>query len=68
MFTDRKFNVLFFFNLLKCLFIFERESERGHMLVAERGGDIESAAGSRLRTVSTEPNPGLQLTNQEIMT
>ena len=35
---------------------------------AEREGDIESEAGSRLRAVSTEPNAGLVLTNGEIMT
>ena len=48
------------------MFIFEREkdSERG----AEREGDIESEAGSGLRTVSTEPDVGLELTDHEIMT
>ena len=35
---------------------------------AEREGDTESEAGSRLQAVSTEPNPGLKLTNCEIMT
>ena len=35
---------------------------------AERQGDTESEAGSRLRAVSTEPNAGLKLTNHEIMT
>ena len=35
---------------------------------AERGGDTESKAGSRLRAVSTEPDAGLELTNREIMT
>ena len=35
---------------------------------AEREGDIESEAGSRLRAVSTEPDAGLELTNREIMT
>ena len=35
---------------------------------AEREGDRESEAGSRLRTVSTEPNPGLELTNREVVT
>ena len=35
---------------------------------AEREGDTESEAGSRLRAVSTEPDAGLQLTNREIMT
>ena len=35
---------------------------------AEREGDTESKAGSRLRAVSTEPNTGLELTSREIMT
>ena len=34
----------------------------------EREGDTESEAGSRLWTVSTEPNVGLEPTNCEIMT
>ena len=34
---------------------------------AERDGDTESEAGSRLRAVSTEPDVGLELTNREIM-
>ena len=35
---------------------------------AEREGDTESEAGSRLRDVSTEPDAGLELTDCEIMT
>ena len=35
---------------------------------AEREGDTESEAGSRLRAVSTDPDAGLKLTNREIMT
>ena len=35
---------------------------------AEREGDTESKAGSRLQAVSTEPDVGLELTNREIMT
>ena len=35
---------------------------------AEREGDTESEAGSRLRAVSTEPDAGLELTNHKIMT
>ena len=34
---------------------------------ADREGDIESEAGSRLRGVSTEPKAGLKLTDREIM-
>ena len=35
---------------------------------AEREGDTESEAGSRLPTVSTEPDAGLELMDPEIMT
>ena len=35
---------------------------------AEREGDTESKAGSRLRAVITEPDAGLELTDREIMT
>ena len=34
---------------------------------ADREGDTESEAGSRLRVVSTEPDVGLELRNYEIM-
>ena len=51
----------FFFNV----YLFLRGGGRGE---AERVGDIESEAGSRLQTVSTEPDSGLKRTNCEIMT
>ena len=35
---------------------------------AEREGDTESEAGSRLQAVSTEPDVGLELTECEITT
>ena len=35
---------------------------------AERAGDTESEAGSRLWAVSTEPDAGLEHTDREIMT
>ena len=35
---------------------------------AEKEGDPESEAGSRLQNVSTEPEAGLELPNREIMT
>ena len=35
---------------------------------AEREGDTESEAGSRLRAVSTEPDAGLEPTNHEVTT
>ena len=52
------------------LFIFERERERQSMSRggADREGDTESKAGSRLRAVSAEPDVGLELTDREIMT
>ena len=48
----------------------ERETERQSTSRgrAEREGDTESEAGSRLRAVSTEPDAGLELTNHQIMT
>ena len=33
---------------------------------AERGGDTESVAGSRLRAVRPEPDAGFEPTNREI--
>ena len=35
---------------------------------AEREGDTESEAGSRLRAVSTDPDAGLEPTDREIVT
>ena len=35
---------------------------------AEREGDTESEAGSRLRAISPEPDAGLELTDLEIVT
>ena len=35
---------------------------------AEREGDTESEAASRLRAVSPEPDAGLELTDHKIMT
>ena len=35
---------------------------------AEREGDTESEAGSRLWAISPEPHAGLELTNREIVT
>ena len=58
------FNFLKIFNVY--LFLRERQSVSGGG--AEREGDTESEAGSRLRTVSTEPHTGLKLPNREFMT
>ena len=44
----------------------ERQSVSGEG--AEREGDTESEAGSKLWAVSTEPDVGLEPTNCEIMT
>ena len=57
---------LFFFNVY--LFLRQRETEHEWGRVREREGDTESKTGSRLCTVSTEPDVGLELTNHEIMT
>ena len=46
----------------------QRKREHGRGGVAEREGDTESKAGSRLRAISTEPDVGLKFTNLEIMT
>ena len=56
-----------FFNVF-LMFIFERERQSVSRGGAEREGDTESEAGSRLHAVSTEPNEGLELTNHEITT
>ena len=59
-----------FFCLFVYLFIFFFERERQSMSRGrtEREGDTESEAGSRLWTVSIEPDVGLELVNLEIMT
>ena len=49
------------------LFLRQRETEHEQGRV-EREGDTESEAGSRLRTVSTEPDAGLEPTNCDIVT
>ena len=52
------------------VFVVEGERERQSMSRggAEREGDTEFEAGSRLYAVSTEPDAGLEPTNREIMT
>ena len=52
------------------MFIFETESvrEKEREGRTEREGDMESQAGSRLWTVSTEPDVGFKATKHEIMT
>ena len=55
----------FFF---KYLFLRERQRQSVSRGGAEREGDTELEAGSRLQAVSTEPDVGLKLTDCEIMT
>ena len=57
-------HTLFFFNV----FTFEGERESMSGGEAEREGDTESEASSRLWAVSTEPNAELHLMNSKIMT
>ena len=47
------------------VYLFSRQSVNGGG--AEREGDTEWEAGSRLQAVSTEPDVGLELTDGEIM-
>ena len=53
-------------------FLSERERDRERHSIsregAEREGDIESGAGSRLQAVSTEPDTRLELMNCKIAT
>ena len=46
----------------------DRETENASRGGAEREGDTEPEAGSRLRAVRTEPDVGLDHANHEIMT
>ena len=56
-----------FFNVYFILF-WERERQSARGGRAEREGDTESVAGSRLWAVSTEPDVGLKITEREIVT
>ena len=51
------------------MFLRERQTDRQSMsgAGAEREGDMESEASSRLPAVRTDPDMGLKLTNHEIM-
>ena len=71
--VTRHFCLLVFFLIFKnffnvCLFLRERQRQSVSGGGAEREGDAESEAGSRLWAISTEPDAGLKLTNCEIMT
>ena len=50
------------------IYFWDRERQTMSRGGAEREGDTESKAGSRLWAVSTEPNTGLKLVDREIMT
>ena len=50
------------------MFIFERQRETVNREGADREGDTESKAGSRLRAASTEPDVGLEPMNYKINT
>ena len=61
--------LFFFFNFFNVyLLLRDRERQSVSRGGAEREGDTESEAGSRLWAVSTESVAGLELTNHEIMT
>ena len=64
----QSFKIIYLFHVLKFLlmfiYIWGRESRGG----ADREGDTESEAGSRLQVISTEPKAGLELMNHKIMT
>ena len=51
-----------------CIYFRERERQSLSRGVAEREGDTESKAASRLWAVGTEPDTGLKPLNWEIMT
>ena len=50
------------------LFLTERQTHSASGRGAEREGDTESEAGSRLQAVSTEPDGGLEPVNCETTT
>ena len=60
------FSLLIFLNVY--LLLRDRETQSVSRGGAERGGDTDSEAGSRLRAVSPEPDVGLELTPCDIMT
>ena len=49
------------------VYLFLRETQNTSGGGAEREGDTESEADSRLQAVSTKPDVRLELTNHEIM-
>ena len=60
---------LFFLNFfLTFIYFWDRERQSINEGGAEREGDTESEAGSRLWAISPEPDAGLELTDREIVT
>ena len=55
-----------FFNVF--IYFWDRKGQSMGRGGAEMEGDTESKAGSRLQAVCTEPDAGLELTNQNVMT
>ena len=60
------YELTWFWKCLTFIYFWETECERGRG--SEGEVDTESRAGSRLWTVSTEPDVGMELMNLEIMT
>ena len=50
------------------IYFWDRERQSMNGGGAEREGDTQSEAGSRLWAISPEPHAGLELTDREIMT
>ena len=64
--TPAQVSLFFFLNIY--LFLRDRERKSTSRGGAEREGDTEAKAGSRLRAASTEPDAGLDLMDREIRT
>ena len=62
------FSLFFYFYFLTFIYFWDRERQGMNGGGAEREGDTELEAGSRLRAVGTEPDTGLEFSNGEIMT
>ena len=58
--------LIFFFSTF--IYFWDRERQSMNGGGAEREGDTESEAGSRLWAISPEPDTGLELPDREIVT
>ena len=66
---ERRLSFIFFLIFfLTFIYFWDRERQSMNGGGAEREGDTESEAGSRLRAISPEPDAGLELTDREIVT